>query len=149
MQSPGQFDHPLLRRAKCEVTAAALAHAVVPAHGVTLALDDPAAVHADASRARNEFGFLRMCSIHPSQIEPIVRAFRPDTAEVETAAAVLTTAQNADWEPIRHEGKLYDCASYRYCWDVLQRAHAGGAALPAAAQAFFALEGQLQQRPSP
>ena len=37
MQSPGQFDHPLLRRAKCEVAAAALAHAVVPAHGVTLA----------------------------------------------------------------------------------------------------------------
>ncbi len=27
MQSPGQFDHPLVRRAKCEVAAAALAHA--------------------------------------------------------------------------------------------------------------------------
>jgi citrate lyase subunit beta / citryl-CoA lyase len=138
MESPGQFDHPLVRRAKCEVAAAALAHAVVPAHGVTLALDDPAAVRADAERARREFGFLRMWSIHPSQIEPIVRAFRPDEAEVATAAAVLAAAQAADWAPIRHEGKLYDRASYRYCWEMLQRAHATGAAIPAAGAGFFA-----------
>jgi len=138
MQSPGQFDHPLVRRAKCEVAAAALAHAVVPAHGVTLALDDPKMVYADASRARNEFGFLRMWSIHPAQIEPIVRAFRPDAVEVETSAAVLAAAQAADWAPIRHDGKLYDRASYRYCWDVLQQAHAAGAAIPAAASVFFA-----------
>ena len=138
MQSPGQFDHPLVRRAKCEVAAAALAHAVVPAHGVTLALDDPNMVYADARRARNEFGFLRMWSIHPAQIGPIVRAFRPDAVEVETSAAVLAAAQAADWAPIRHDGKLYDRASYRYCWDVLQQAHAAGAAIPAAANAFFA-----------
>jgi len=137
MQSPGQFDHPLVRRAKCEVAAAALAHAVVPAHGVTLALEDPDIVYADAMRARNEFGFLRMWSIHPAQIEPIVRAFRPDAVEVETSAAVLAAAQAADWAPIRHDGKLYDRASYRYCWDVLQQAHAAGAAIPAAASAFF------------
>jgi citrate lyase subunit beta / citryl-CoA lyase len=141
MQSPGQFDHPLVRRAKCEVAAAALAHAVVPAHGVTLTLDDPETVYADARRARNEFGFLRMWSIHPAQIEPIVRAFRPDADEVETSAAVLVAAQAADWAPIRHDGKLYDRASYRYCWDVLQQAHAAGAAIPAAASAFFALAG--------
>lgn len=138
MQSPGQFDHPLVRRAKCEVAAAALAHAVVPAHGVTLALDDPQTVHADASRAKNEFGFLRMWSIHPTQIEPIVRAFRPDGAAVETAAAVLAAAQASDWGPIRYDGKLYDRASYRYCWDLLQQAHAAGVAMPAAASAFFA-----------
>jgi citrate lyase subunit beta/citryl-CoA lyase len=140
MQSPGQFDHPLLRRAKCEVAAAALAHAVVPAHGVTLALDAPDAVHADARRARDEFGFLRMWSIHPSQIEPIIRAFRPDAAEVATAAAVLAAAQDADWGPIRHDGKLYDRASYRFCWDVLQRAHSAGVAMPDAARRFFAVE---------
>jgi len=140
MASPGQFDHPLVRRAKAEVSAAALAHAVVPAHGVTLALDDPATVHADARRAREELGFLRMWSIHPSQIEPIVRAFRADASELEKAASVLCAAQDADWGPIRHEGKLYDRASYRYCWDVLQRARAAGAAMPDAAARFFAPE---------
>lgn len=137
MQSPGQFEHPLVRRAKCEVSAAALAHAVVPAHGVTLALEDADAVHADARRARQEFGFLRMWSIHPAQIDPIVRAFQPDDGELATAAAVLISAQAADWAPIRHQDKLYDRASYRYCWEVLQRAHAAGAALPAAAAPFF------------
>ncbi len=137
MQSPGQFDHPLVRQAKCEVASAALAHAVVPAHGVTLALDNPEAVHADARRARAEFGFLRMWSIHPSQIEPIVGAFRPHAAEVRTAAEVLAAAQDADWGPIRHEGKLYDRASYRYCWDVLQRARQTGAETPEAAARFF------------
>src|SRR6266702_2682335 len=107
---------------------------------VSLALDDPDAVHADAQRARTEFGFLRMWSIHPSQLEPIVRAFRPDLAEVETAAAVLAEAHDADWGPIRHDGKLYDRASYRYCWEVLQRAHGAGATLPTAARVFFAAE---------
>jgi citrate lyase subunit beta / citryl-CoA lyase len=144
MKSPGQFDHPLVRRAKCEVASAALAHAVVPAHGVTLALDDPDAVRADALRAKTEFGFLRMWSIHPSQIEPIVRAFVPDASEVETAASVLAAAQDADWGPIRHDGKLYDRASYRYCWDVLQRARQAGAAMPESAGRFFAIEGRTQ-----
>jgi citrate lyase subunit beta/citryl-CoA lyase len=143
MQSPGQFDHALLRRAKGDVAAAALAHGVIPAHGVTLALDAPDTVHADARRARDEFGFLRMWSIHPSQIEPIVRAFRPDPAEVGTAASVLAAAQDADWGPIRHDGKLYDRASYRYCWDVLQRAHSAGATMPENAHRFFASEGRV------
>jgi len=137
MQSPGQFDHPLLRRAKCEVAAAALAHGIVPTHGVSLALDEPEAVHADAKRAREEFAYLRMWSIHPSQIEPIVRAFRPDAEEVATAATVLATAQAADWAPIRHDGKLYDRASYRYYWELLQRAHTAGVAMPEAAAIFF------------
>jgi citrate lyase subunit beta/citryl-CoA lyase len=138
MESPGQFDHPLLRRAKAETTAAALAHAVVPAHGVTRALNDPDAVYRDARRARDEFGFLRMWSIHPSQIDPIVRAMQPGAAEIEEAAAVLAAAQAAAWAPLAVGGKLHDRASYRYCWTVLQRAHSTGAALPAAAAAFFA-----------
>lgn len=142
MDSPGQFDHPLVRRAKCETAAAALAHAVVPVHGVTRALDDPDAVYADARRARDEFGFLRMWSIHPSQIEPIVRAMQPTAGEVEAAAATLAAAQAADWAPIRVGNDLHDRASYRYCWTVLQQAHAAGVALPAAAARFFATAAQ-------
>ena len=138
MESPGQFDHPLLRRAKCETAAAALAHAVVPAHGVTRALDDPQAVFEDARRARQEFGFLRMWSIHPSQIEPIVRAMQPSPAEIAEAATVLAAAQAADWAPLAAAGKLHDRGSYRYFWSVLQRAHAAGSALPESAAGYFA-----------
>ena len=138
MESPGQFDHPLLRRAKCELSAAALAHAVVPAHGVCRTLDDPQAVFEDARRARAEFGYLRMWSIHPSQIEPIVRAMQPSSGEIAEAAAVLAAAQAADWAPLAAGGKLHDRGSYRYFWNVLQRARAAGTALPATALGFFA-----------
>jgi len=137
MVSPGQFQHPLVRRAKCEIAAAALAHGVVPAHNVTRALDDPAMAYADARRARDDFGFLRMWSIHPAQIAPIVDAMRPEAPEVEHAAAILTAAQDAEWGPLRIDGELHDRASYRQAWTLLQRAHAAGATLPPLAAAFF------------
>ena len=82
----------------------------------------------DARRARQEFGFLRMWSIHPNQIQPIVEAMRPTFAEVDgsrrhpAAAARTPTGARS-----RCDGRLHDRASYRYYWDLLQRAHATGA----------------------
>ena len=138
MRSPGQFDHPLLRRAKCEVAAAALGNGVVPAHNVTTALRDTEIVTNDARRAREEFGFLRMWSIHPDQIDPIAEALLPKETEIETASAILLAAQAAHWGPIRHDDTLHDRASYRYFWALLARAHAAGARMPADAhRAFF------------
>ena len=137
MQSPGQFDHPLIARAKCEITTAALANGVVPTHNVTTELKDLEVIRHDARRARHEFGYLRMWSIHPKQIVPIIEAMRPDFSEVETAAAILIAAQDKDWGPIAHEGRLHDRASYRYYWELLARAHATGMNIPAAAQQRF------------
>ena len=137
MRSPGQFSHPLVARAKCEIAAAALGNGVVPSHNVTTDFTDAGVVREDARRAKNEFGFLRMWSIHPRQIQPIVEAMRPDFAEVTEAAGILLTAQNAHWGPIAWEGKLHDRASYRYYWELLRRAHATGAALPAEARHRF------------
>jgi citrate lyase subunit beta/citryl-CoA lyase len=138
MRSPGQFEHPVLVRAKTELVCAALAHGVVPSHNVSLALRDPEAVRADARIARERFGFLRMWSIHPSQIEPIVSAMSPTHAEVERSGRILLAAQAAAWGPIDHAGELHDRASYRHCWNVVRRAQAGGMALePAVQSAFF------------
>jgi citrate lyase subunit beta/citryl-CoA lyase len=137
MRSPGQFSHPLVVRAKCEVASAALGNGVIPAHNVTTELNNPDVVRDDAGRARKEFGFLRMWSIHPRQIQPIVEAMRPDFAEVTEAAGILLAAQNADWGPIAWDGKLHDRASYRYYWELLSRAHATGAALPPEARHRF------------
>lgn len=138
MKSPGQFEHPLVVRAKTEIAAAALANGAVPAHNVTTELNDIAVIRADAERARS-FGFLRMWSIHPNQIRPIVAAMQPDFSEVEDAAAILSAAQDADWGPIRHGGRLHDRASYRYYWTLLQRARQTGVALNAdIAGRFFA-----------
>jgi citrate lyase subunit beta/citryl-CoA lyase len=138
MRSPMQFAHPLLVRAKTAIASAALAHAVVPVHSVSLALRDPQAVGADARRAREQFGFLRKWSIHPSQILPIVEAMRPAHDEVARAGSILLAAQSARWGPIRHDDELQDRASYRYCWTIVQRAHAAGMALSAeVTRAFF------------
>ena len=137
MRSPGQFEHPLIQRAKCEIVAAALGNGVVPTHNVSVEIRDATVVAEDARRARREFGFLRMWSIHPSQIEAIVAAMRPDFAEVVKAAEILIAAQEADWGPIQQEGKLHDRASYRYYWELLQSARATGMELPAAARDQF------------
>jgi citrate lyase subunit beta/citryl-CoA lyase len=138
MRSPGQFDHRLLARAKAELVAAALANGVVPAHNVTLDLKNVETTHADASRARNEFGFLRMWSIYPTQIEAIVDAMKPNFDEVQDGANILLAAQKADWGPIQYDGELHDRATYRYFWEILQKAKLTKVAIPIeASQAFF------------
>ncbi len=138
MRSPGQFEHRLLARAKSEVVAAALANGIVPAHNVSLDLKNTYSTYSDAYRARNEFGFLRMWSIYPAQITPIVDAMKPEYSEVQDAANILLAAQQAAWGPIQYAGELHDRATYRYFWELLQKAHVTGVGVPAEAeQAFF------------
>ncbi len=137
MRSPGQFEHRLLARAKAEVVAAALANGVVPAHNVTLDLKNVETTQSDASRARNEFGFLRMWSIYPTQIQAIVDAMKPNYDEVTDAANILLAAQAADWGPIQYAGELHDRATYRYFWEVLQKAKVTDVAIPEQADSSF------------
>jgi citrate lyase subunit beta/citryl-CoA lyase len=134
MRAPGQFEHALLRRAKTEVAAAALANGIVPAHNVCLDLKNPQTAFADARRARDEFGFQRMWSIHPIQIQPIVDAMRPEISEVEDAVQILLAAQARDWGPIQYKGELHDRATYRYFWELVQKARLTGIPLPIQSQ---------------
>ncbi len=138
MRSPAQFEHRLLARAKADVVAAALANGVVPAHNVTLDLKNVETTFSDASRARNEFGFLRMWSIYPTQIQAIVDAMKPYFDEVNDAANILLAAQQVGWGPIQYDGELHDRATYRYFWEILQKAKLTNTPIPNdAAQAFF------------
>jgi citrate lyase subunit beta / citryl-CoA lyase len=137
MRSPGQFEHALVARAKAEMVAAALANGVIPAHNVTLDLKNTYQTYADAKRARDDFGFLRMWSIYPAQIQPIVDAMAPDFREVTKACDILLAAQKASWGPIQHEGDLHDRATYRYFWELVQRAKLSGQKLPETADAAF------------
>jgi len=144
MRSPGQFDHPLVRRAKLEIAAACHAYGLVPSHNVSTEIRDMSVVANDAARARNEFGYTRMWSIHPAQVGAIVAAFAPRDEEVTLATEILLAAQAAQWGPTRHEDTLHDRASYRYFWSVLRRARATGRAVPAEAAPLFA-PGELAQ----
>lgn len=134
----GQFTHPLVVRAKLEISSACHAHGKVPSHGVVTEFRDSAALGRAARRAARELGYTRMWSIHPDQIRPILQAFAPDANEIETATRILVDAQRAGWAPISHGGKLEDRASYRYHWQVLERAYRTGRKLPTEAQAWFA-----------
>jgi citrate lyase subunit beta/citryl-CoA lyase len=133
----GQFTHPLVVRAKLAIVSACHAHGKVPSHSVVTEFKDAAAMRAAARRAATEFGFTRMWSIHPDQIRPILEALAPTEGEVDQGVAILTAAQAAQWAPISFEGKLHDRASYRFHWQVLERAHRTGRQLPTEARAWF------------
>ena len=61
--------------------------------------------------------------------------------EVEIGITNIMEAQDAQWAPIshRHHGRdtLHDRASYRYFWQVLDRAHRTGQPLPAEVRLRF------------
>lgn len=134
MKSPGQFEHELVRRAKTELVAAALADGIVPAHNVTLDLKNYEQTNADARRARHDFGFLRMWSIYPTQIDAIVDGMKPNHSEVKKGIEILTKAQDANWGPIQHEGELHDRATYRGFWTLVQQARLSGIDIGAGAR---------------
>jgi len=137
MGRAGQFSHPLVLRAKLAIASACHAHGKVPSHSVVTEFSDTTAMENAARVAAQTLGFTRMWSIHPSQIRPILQAMAPDERDIAQACTVLLAAQNAEWAPISHGGQLHDRASYRYFWQVLERAHATGRALPTEAQLFF------------
>ncbi|MGY4829758.1 HpcH/HpaI aldolase/citrate lyase family protein [Sphaerotilaceae bacterium SBD11-9] len=141
MSATGQFEHPLVVRAKLEIAAACHAHLKTPSHCVVTEFRKLDLLHDAAQKASRQLGYLRMWSIHPDQIRPIVEAFAPTVAETDQAIEILLAAQSAEWAPISHRDTLHDRASYRYFWHVLERAQRTGQALPAAVrEAFFSEE---------
>lgn len=138
MSVQGQFSHPLVLRAKLEIAAAAHAHGKTPSHCVVTEFKHASAIQEAARRAARELGYTRMWSIHPNQIQPIIDAFAPSTAEIDEAIDIIHAAQAAHWAPIQHRDTLHDRASYRYFWQLLERAYRTQQPLPAEVrQAYF------------
>jgi len=137
MSSSGQFIHPLVIRAKLEIASACHANSKTPSHCVVTEFNDAAAITLAARRAFHDFGYTRMWSIHPNQIRPILAAFAPTEGEIEDATKIIAAAAREDWAPISFEGKLHDRASYRYYWQVLERAHQTGRVLPPESRFYF------------
>lgn len=122
MRSPEQFNHPLLAHIKNHIALAALSHNKIPNHNVTVDVRNPEQAYKDAWKARHEFGFLRMWSIHPDQIPHIIRGMTPTADELQEAQEILKAAAAAQWGPIEHNGRLHDRASYRYYWGIVSQA---------------------------
>ena len=139
-QTLDQFHHPLVLRAKLEISSACHAAGKVPSHCVVTEFRDAQALEQAARRAAGALGYTRMWSIHPDQIRPILKAFSPSEAEVELACRIVLEAERQSWAPISVAGKLHDRASYRYFWQVLERAHQTGCTLPDDARSYFSTE---------
>ncbi|MDO8768605.1 MAG: aldolase/citrate lyase family protein [Burkholderiaceae bacterium] len=140
MTLAGQFAHPLVVRAKLAIASACHAFGKVPSHCVVTEFADAAAISTAASRAALEFGFTRMWSIHPGQIRPILAAFAPSAQEIEIATDIIVAGADKNWAPISYKGKLHDRASYRYYWQLLERAHQTGRALSQPVSSYFETE---------
>ena len=140
MSASGQFTHPLVVRAKLAIASACHAFGKVPSHCVVTEFADASAIAAATNRAAWEFGYTRMWSIHPSQIRPILAAFSPSEEEVDTASQIIVAGATADWAPISFKGKLHDRASYRYYWQLLERAYQTGRALNEPLSSYFHIE---------
>ena len=134
----GQFAHPLVLRAKMEIASACHAFGKVPSHNVVTEFKDTSSLLNAAQKAANELGYTRMWSIHPDQIRPILSAFSPSESAVHEAAEIIERAAVAEWAPVSFEGRLHDRASYRFYWQVLERAHQTGRGLPDPVAHWFA-----------
>ena len=121
-----QFHHPLVVRAKLDIAAVCHAHGKVPSHCVVTEYKDPVAMQAAARWVCRALGYTRMWSVHPDQIRPILAAFAPEQEEVSVAGEIIAAAYGANWAPVARLGKLHDRASYRYFWQVLERAYRTG-----------------------
>lgn len=141
MSAQGQFTHPLVIRAKLEIAAACHAHGKVPSHCVVTEFADTAKMQQAATKASQELGYTRMWSIHPSQVRPILEALSPQKQDIAEATEIIALGALNHWAPASFNGHLHDRASYRYYWQLLERAWSTGrlrhAALPAALRAFF------------
>ena len=137
----GQFTHPLVLRAKMEIASACHAYGKVPSHCVVTEFKNTDAIRTAAQKAARELGYTRMWSIHPDQIRPILEAMAPSDAQIDQASAIILAAHAAQWAPISHAGQLHDRASYRFFWQLLERAHQTGRRLSKEIQLFFAESG--------
>jgi citrate lyase subunit beta/citryl-CoA lyase len=141
----GQFTHPLVLRAKLEIASACHAHGKVPSHCVVTEFKNTDAIRMAAQKAARELGYTRMWSIHPDQIRPILEAMAPSEAQIDQASAIVLAAHAAQWAPISHGGQLHDRASYRFFWQLIERAHQTGCRLPQEVQSFFPANAQSKR----
>jgi citrate lyase subunit beta/citryl-CoA lyase len=87
------------------VLASKLAGLPPPVDGVTVDVADPAAASV-ASRHARALGFGGKLCIHPSQIEPVARAWRHSADEVAWARRVVEAS--SDGGAVRLDGRLVD-----------------------------------------
>jgi len=100
-----------------------------PVDGVTVTLDDDAAVRRDATRAR-DLGFGAKLCIHPKQVAAVHAAFVPAAAELAWAARVQAAFKAASGAAVAVDGKMVDRPVLLLARQMLDEAARRGAVNP-------------------
>ena len=106
IEAGGDGDELLLFRSQV-VLASRLAGLDAPVDGVTIAIDDAAAIEADTRRARR-LGFGAKLCIHPRQLAAVHAAFAPSASELAWAERVVAAAGATDGAAVAVDGRMVD-----------------------------------------
>lgn len=112
--SPAQFEHELIKNAKSILSAAAARYKKIATHNVCFNIKNSQQIKDDAYTAYTKYGFSRMSSIHPAQIDPILAGFSLSDNDIEEAFEIIKYAESKNWKPIMHKGLFYDLPSYKF-----------------------------------
>ncbi|MFG1710408.1 HpcH/HpaI aldolase/citrate lyase family protein [Nonomuraea sp. M3C6] len=110
---------PMLYARSSLVVASRAARAAAPVDGVTVVLDDPAVVEAEAATAAG-LGFGGKLCVHPRQVSAVNAAFSPSEEDVRRACRILNSA--ADGGAGRLDGQMVDRPVVAGARAVLRRA---------------------------
>ena len=125
-------------RAKLEIAAACHAHAKMPSHCVVTEFKQVKRDRRPRPAARRASSATRACGASTRPGPPIVEASRRPSPRSTTRSRSSVRREAARWAPIRHRDTLHDRASYRYFWQVIERARRTRQPLPAEIeQAWF------------
>jgi len=102
----GDGEELLLFRSQL-VLASRLAGLAPPVDGVSPAIDDTAALQADALRARR-LGFGAKLCIHPRQVDVVNRALGPSDEELAWARRVLEASEKAGGAAVAVDSRMVD-----------------------------------------
>lgn len=98
---------PLLHARSQLVLVSRVAGLLPPVDGVSVAIDDAAAIEADAVRARR-LGFGGKLCIHPKQVPVINGCFSPTPAELDWARRVAAAIEASGGGAVAVDGKMVD-----------------------------------------
>ena len=110
----------LARFARAAVLVAAGAHGKAAIDAVHLDIEDVSGL-ADEAEDAVASGFAATACIHPSQVDVIRRAYRPDPSAVEWARAVLTAAET-ERGVFSYDGRMVDEVVLRHARTLVARA---------------------------
>lgn len=98
---------PLLHARSQLVLASRVGGIAPPVDGVSVAIDDAAAIEADAMRGRR-LGFGGKLCIHPKQVAVVNACFSPRPEEIDWARRVVAASEAANGAAVAVDGKMVD-----------------------------------------